>query len=156
MKLRIVAVGSKMPGWVESGYAEYARRMPPELRLELVEIPLAPRRKGETPGRALQLETTAILKAVPERHRMILLDVTGKGWSTAQLAQNLAAWQASGDSLCFVIGGPDGVDATCSDRADECWSLSPLILPHPLVRIVLAEQLYRAWSINASHPYHRG
>ncbi len=153
-------MGGKMPGWVQTGYQEYARRLPKELNLELVEVPLGyrpktQRRKGEAPDRAVELEGKAILKALTRDDHVVALAVEGSVWSTEQLAKNLRSWQVSGNNICLLIGGPDGLDKTCMARANQSWSLSALTLPHPLVRVLLIEQLYRAWSINAGHPYHR-
>ncbi len=155
MRLRIIAVGSKMPGWVQSGYDEYAKRLPGEFHLELVEVPLGARRKNEAPDRAIIGEGEAMLKAIGQGDRVIALEVEGKPWGTDQLARNLRDWQGSGDNYSLLIGGPDGLAQSCIERANISWSLSALTLPHPLVRIILIEQLYRAWSINAGHPYHR-
>lgn len=155
MKLRLVAVGQKMPAWVEAGYAEYANRMPPETRLELVEIPLAQRSKSRAIEKAIASEGQRMLAACNERDRVIALDVRGKPWSTEQLAAQLAGWMQDGRDVALLIGGPDGLSQDCLERAERRWSLSPLTLPHPLVRIVLAEQLYRAVSILKNHPYHR-
>ncbi len=155
MRLRILAVGGKMPGWVASGYQEYARRLPPEFNTELIELPLGQRRKGEPPGRAIKQEGQAMLTALARDDHVVALAVDGKAWSTPRLARNLRDWQSSGDNFSFLIGGPDGLDKDCLERADQRWSLSALTLPHPLVRIMLVEQLYRAWTINVGHPYHR-
>jgi 23S rRNA (pseudouridine1915-N3)-methyltransferase len=155
MKLRIVAVGTRMPSWVEEGFNEYARRMPPELKVELVELPLGQRSKNQPVERAITREGEAMLKAVGSNDGVVALDVPGKPWSTQQLAGQLRNWQESGRNYCFLIGGPDGLAPECVRRADQSWSLSALTLPHPLVRIVLMEQLYRAWSVNAGHPYHK-
>lgn len=155
MRLRILAIGTKMPDWVESGCNEYLKRLPPELRIEVVELPLGKRGKGADIQRAILREGEAMLKAIGERDQVIALEVQGKSWSTGDLAVNLQHWQGSGDNVSLLVGGPDGLAATCLARADSRWSLSPLTLPHPLVRVLLAEQLYRAWSINAGHPYHR-
>ena len=155
MKLRMLAVGQKMPAWVTAGYDEYANRMPPDCRLELTEIPLGQRSKAQPVERAMSVEADKLLAALGERDRLIALDVTGKPWSTEQLATELADWRQDGRDVCFAIGGPDGLAAPVLARAERRWSLSALTLPHPLVRIVLAEQLYRAWSILANHPYHR-
>ncbi len=144
-----------MPAWVQAGYQEYVKRLPAELNIELVEIPMAPRRKGEAPDRCIELEGKAMLKALSRDEHVVALDVRGIAWSTEQLAQNLLNWQGGGNNLSLLIGGPDGLDRRCLDRANQCWSLSAMTLPHPLVRVVLIEQLYRAWSINAGHPYHR-
>ena len=149
-----MALGSRMPDWVESGVSEYSKRMPPEIKLELRELPLARRGKGGNP-QAVTRECDAIRKAHPPGDRLIVLDVTGRSFSTEQLAVELLEWQMSGCNYSLVIGGPDGVDNHLLQQADQLWSLSPLTLPHPLVRILLVEQLYRAWSINAGHPYHR-
>ncbi|MFA5494889.1 MAG: 23S rRNA (pseudouridine(1915)-N(3))-methyltransferase RlmH [Porticoccaceae bacterium] len=155
MRLRIIAIGTRMPGWVVDGFAEYARRMPPELRVELVELPLGPRGKGQAVEKAIAHEGEAMLKAVAPGDGVVALDVPGRPWSTAQLAQQLRRWQESGRPYNVLIGGPDGLAPSCLARAEQSWSLSPLTLPHPLVRIILMEQLYRAHTINAGHPYHK-
>lgn len=154
MRLRILAVGTRMPAWIETGFAEYHKRMPPEIRVELQEIAPGPRGKGQSVERAIQKESDALLKAVGN-DRVVALEVKGGAWSTPKLAQRLQDWQLSGDNWSLLIGGPDGLSGDCRARADMQWSLSPLTLPHPLVRIMVMEQLYRAWSINAGHPYHR-
>ncbi|HLS98647.1 MAG: 23S rRNA (pseudouridine(1915)-N(3))-methyltransferase RlmH [Porticoccaceae bacterium] len=155
MRLRILAVGTRMPGWVTEGFNEYRKRLPPEIRVELVELPLGPRGKGQPLERAMEREGEAMLKAIQPGDGVIALDVPGKPWSTEQLAHQLRAWQESGKNHNLLIGGPDGLPPACLARADQSWSLSPLTLPHPLVRILLIEQLYRAWSLNAGHPYHK-
>jgi 23S rRNA (pseudouridine1915-N3)-methyltransferase len=155
VRLRILAIGTKMPDWVEAGCNEYLKRLPPELRIEVVELPLGKRGKGADIQRAILREGEAMLKAIGERDQVIALEVQGKSWSTGDLAVNLQHWQGSGDNVSLLVGGPDGLAPACLARADSRWSLSPLTLPHPLVRVLLAEQLYRAWSINAGHPYHR-
>ncbi|MFA5548420.1 MAG: 23S rRNA (pseudouridine(1915)-N(3))-methyltransferase RlmH [Porticoccaceae bacterium] len=155
MRLRILAVGTRMPGWVTEGFNEYRKRLPPEIRVELVELPLGPRGKGQPLERAMEREGEAMLKAIQPGDGVIALDVPGKPWSTGQLAHQLRAWQESGKNHSLLIGGPDGLAPACLARADQSWSLSPLTLPHPLVRILLIEQLYRAWSLNAGHPYHK-
>ncbi|WP_379866777.1 23S rRNA (pseudouridine(1915)-N(3))-methyltransferase RlmH [Marinobacter sp. M5B] len=155
MRLRLVCVGQKMPEWVSQGYNEYARRMPPELSLDLVEIPLAHRGKNPDIPRLMQREGDAILSVLGPRDRVIALEVGGRNWSTEKLAGQLESWQLDGRDVSFLVGGPDGLADACRDRADQLWSLSALTLPHPLVRILLAEQLYRAWSVTRNHPYHR-
>ncbi|AMQ90041.1 MULTISPECIES: 23S rRNA (pseudouridine(1915)-N(3))-methyltransferase RlmH [Marinobacter] len=155
MKLRLICVGQKMSDWVSTGYNDYARRMPPELPLELTEIAMAHRGKNPDIPRLMQRESDAILASVAPRDRVIALEVGGRPWSTEKLASHLESWQQDGQDVCFLVGGPDGLADACRQRADQQWSLSPLTLPHPLVRIVLAEQLYRAWSITRNHPYHR-
>jgi len=155
VRLRILAIGTKMPDWVEASCNEYLKRLPPELRIEVVELPLGKRGKGADIQRAILREGEAMLKAIGERDQVIALEVQGKSWSTGDLAVNLQHWQGSGDNVSLLVGGPDGLAPACLARADSRWSLSALTLPHPLVRVLLAEQLYRAWSINAGHPYHR-
>ncbi|WP_166268578.1 23S rRNA (pseudouridine(1915)-N(3))-methyltransferase RlmH [Marinobacter caseinilyticus] len=155
MKLRLICVGQKMPDWVSRGYNEYARRMPPELPLELSEIALSHRGKNPDITRLMQREGEAILSAAGKGDRLVALEVGGRPWSTEQLAAKLENWQQDGRDVSFMVGGPDGLAPECRAQADQLWSLSPLTLPHPLVRILLAEQLYRAWSITRNHPYHR-
>ena len=155
MRLTVVAVGTRMPAWVEEGTGEYRKRLPRELALEFRELPLAQRGKGGQTARALALEAQAMRKAIPARDRIIALDVRGRGLSTGELARQLQNWQMSGDNYSLLIGGPDGIEPDLLQQAELRWSLSPLTLPHPLVRVILAEQLYRAWTINAGHPYHR-
>ncbi len=155
MRISVVAVGTKMPRWVTEGVAEYAVRLPRELRLEWCEIPLARRGKDSRAEQLRQREGEQILKAIPGGDRVIALDVKGKALSTEQLAGELQGWQMSGDNYSLLIGGPDGLSAACLQRAERRWSLSTLTLPHPLVRVLLAEQLYRAWTITVNHPYHR-
>ncbi len=144
-----------MPGWVEQGFAEYHKRFHREVNLSLREIPLAARGKDNHPEQYMLREAAAIRQALPERDRLIALDVRGESWSTEQLAQQLSRWQMDGDNISLLLGGPDGIHPGLLQEADLRWSLSPLTLPHPLVRVVLVEQLYRAWTINARHPYHR-
>ena len=155
MRVSVVAVGTRMPAWVEQGVADYLVRMPRELKIEWREIPLARRGKDRTTGQLRAREGAQMLKAIPAADRVIALDVNGRSLSTEQLARQLEAWQMSGDNYSLLIGGPDGLDEACLQRADQCWSLSALTLPHPLVRVLLAEQLYRAWTITVNHPYHR-
>ncbi len=144
-----------MPDWVEAGYTEYAKRMPRDLVVEMVELPLALRSKNTDIQKAIEKEGEAILAAIGKNEQIIALDVKGKPWSTEQLADNLAAWKMSGDNFCLLIGGPDGLSPAVLQLASIRWSLSPLTLPHPLVRILLIEQLYRACSILQNHPYHK-
>jgi 23S rRNA (pseudouridine1915-N3)-methyltransferase len=155
MKVQLIAVGTRMPSWVQSGYEEYAKRLPKELAPQLLEIPLGNRGKNGSVIEAMRQEGDAILQAVPASSTMVALDVQGKSWSTEQLAEQLAHWRMDGRNLAFVIGGPDGFNPPCLVRADARWSLSNLTLPHPLVRILLIEQLYRAWTILQNHPYHK-
>ncbi|WNO09504.1 23S rRNA (pseudouridine(1915)-N(3))-methyltransferase RlmH [Teredinibacter sp. KSP-S5-2] len=155
MKLSIVAVGTKMPKWVQQGYEEYAKRLPRELTPHLVELAVANRGKNANIEKLKQQESEQILSSLPRQGRVVALDVLGKKISTEQLAKKMADWQMVGDDVSIVIGGPDGLSRECLNHADEKWSLSDMTLPHPLVRIVLIEQLYRAWSILQNHPYHK-
>ena len=155
MRITIIAIGTKMPRWVEEGVGEYSKRMPRELKLEWRELPLARRGKDANAQQLKDREGEQILKSIPGGDRVIALDVRGRALSTEQLAQQLSDWQMSGDNYCLLIGGPDGLSEQCLQRAERRWSLSDLTLPHPLVRILLAEQLYRAWTITVNHPYHR-
>lgn len=155
MQLQIAAVGQRMPGWVNDAWHEYARRMPPGLNLNLREIPLAKRGKNADTKRLRATESRALIEAIPDRAHIIALDVKGQSWSTEKLADRLEGWMADGRDVGFLIGGPDGIDPDILRRAETRWSLGPLTLPHPLVRVVLAEQLYRAWTITQNHPYHR-
>lgn len=154
MRIRLIAVGQKMPAWVTDAFGEYAGRMPPECRIELHELPLAQRAKSRPLERAVQEEGERMLATLGSE-QLIALDVRGKAWSTEQLAAELGQWLQDGRDIALAIGGPDGLDDAVLERAERRWSLSPLTLPHPLVRIVVAEQLYRATSILRNHPYHR-
>ena len=155
MQLLVAAVGQRMPAWVNEAWTEYARRMPPTLSLSLREICLAKRGKNADTKRLTATESTALHEAMPARARIIALDVKGQSWSTEKLASNLEDWMGEGRDVGFMIGGPDGIAVDVMQKADTRWSLGPLTLPHPLVRVVLAEQLYRAWTITQNHPYHR-
>ncbi|PID55164.1 MAG: 23S rRNA (pseudouridine(1915)-N(3))-methyltransferase RlmH [Gammaproteobacteria bacterium] len=155
MRVNILAVGTRMPNWVQQGVNEYHKRMPKELVVNWREIPVARRNGSASPAQLCQREGKRLLESVPKGDRIIALDVQGKAWSTEQLAANLADWQMTGQNVSLLIGGPDGLSPECLAASAQRWSLGPLTLPHPLVRVVLAEQLYRAWSINANHPYHR-
>ena len=155
MHTRIISVGERMPNWVAEGFAEYAKRLSRELPLELVEIKPGARGKGRDPQRAIHDEGQAILAALPRDAQVVALDGRGRPWSSEQLAERLAEWRMSGRDLTFLVGGPDGHAPEVLARADQRWSLGELTLPHMLVRLVLAEQLYRAAMIAAGHPYHR-
>ncbi|GAB3093934.1 23S rRNA (pseudouridine(1915)-N(3))-methyltransferase RlmH [Aestuariicella hydrocarbonica] len=155
MRFKIIAVGTRMPAWVEEGYKDYAKRLPRDFAVEVVELPLGPRGKSSSIEKAMAKEGQQMLAAIPKGDKVIALDVLGKPWSTEKLASNLASWSMENSNYSVLIGGPDGLAADCLARADAKWSLSALTLPHPLVRIVLIEQLYRAWSILNNHPYHK-
>ena len=146
MRVTILSVGHKMPAWIEEGFHEYTRRMPPEVRVELLEL---------KPGRDKDAEGEKLLDAVPSGAMLLALDERGKSVTTQGLSVMLADWMRDGSHPAFAIGGADGLSAAVKDKAAKLISLSALTLPHQLVRVVLAEQLYRAWSILARHPYHR-
>jgi 23S rRNA (pseudouridine1915-N3)-methyltransferase len=152
MRAHLIAVGERMPGWVSDGYAEYAKRLSRELPLQLVEIST----KTRDPARARLEEGAAMLAAIPKGAHVVALDGRGKAWSSEDLAAQLARWRMQGSDLAFLIGGADGLASAALERADQRWSLGPATLPHPLVRIVVAEQLYRAVTQLGNHPYHRG
>jgi 23S rRNA (pseudouridine1915-N3)-methyltransferase len=151
----LLAIGERMPTWVQQGFDDYARRMPPACRLRLSELPAGRRSKNAPIARIRQEETARLLDAVPRGARVVALEVDGRPWSTAQLAQRLDSWLGGGSDVALLVGGPDGMTDRARQQAHECWSLSPLTLPHPLVRVIVAEQLYRAWSLLNNHPYHR-
>ncbi len=155
MKLIVAAVSARPPDWVVAGWTEYARRMPRELPLELVEIKPEPRSSGKTAQAMMALEATRIDAQLPPRCRRIALDERGDAPTTRQLAERLAKWMEDGADVAFIIGGPDGLDPRIKDTADETMRLSSLTLPHALVRVILAEALYRAVSVTKGHPYHR-
>lgn len=155
MKLLVVAVGTRLPDWMNAGFAEYARRMPRELALELIEIKPEPRTTGKTVEAMMAAEAKRIETALPVRCRRIALDERGAAPDTRTLAENLAHWQRKGDDVAFLIGGPDGLDPALKEGANELMRLSSLTLPHGLARVVLAEALYRAHSLQKGHPYHR-
>ena len=155
MKIHLLAVGIRMPAWVTEGYQEYARRMPPDCRLELTEIPAIQRGKNADIKRVLQQEGKKLLSSVPKGSKVVALDVLGKSWSTEQLSKQLGGWMQQGSDLTLMVGGPEGLHSDCLKAASQHWSLSALTFPHPLVRIILAEQLYRAVSLLRGHPYHR-
>ena len=153
--MRLLAVGDRQPPWVDAAFSEYLKRLPREWRFRLDRISTAPRRKGTTVAEAIHDEGTRLLAKTKAAECVIVLDGRGNEWSTRELAAKIDAWQSDGRDLVFVIGGPDGLSDDCLERADTCWSLSRLTLPHGLVRVLLAEQLYRAWSLLGGHPYHR-
>ena len=155
MKIRLIAVGSKMPGWVNEGVADYSKRITRDLNFTLLEVPLAKRSKNQSSDVFKAKEGADLLAQVSSSDLVIALDVKGKSFSTADLAVQLERFRAQGQDIALLIGGPDGLDAACLERADQRWSLSGLTLPHTLVRILLIEQLYRAQSILSGHPYHR-
>lgn len=155
MQIHLLAAGTRLPSWINQGFEEYAGRLPPECKLTLKEIPLGASRRSGDSAKAISEEGARMLAAIPERAHVIALEVNGRAFNTEQLAEKLNRWLQDGRDLALLIGGPDGLAPGCVERAETSWSLSPLTLPHGLVRIVAAEQLYRAWSILRNHPYHR-
>jgi 23S rRNA (pseudouridine1915-N3)-methyltransferase len=155
VKARLVAVGERPPGWVAEGFAEYRKRLSHWLPLDLVEVAPGLRGRGRDVARAMQDEGERVVAALPRQARVVVLDGGGRAWDSPGLAQRMEAWRAGGQDLAFVIGGPEGQAPAVRARADETWSLGPLTLPHMLVRLVVAEQLYRAAALLANHPYHR-
>ncbi len=155
MRIRLLAVGQKMPDWVTTGYLDYAKRLTDDVRLELVELPAAKRTKNSDVDKMKTQEGEALLAAIHPNERVIALEVGGKEHSTAKLSELMSDWLQGGKNICLLVGGPDGLSPEVLKRAESLWSLSPLTLPHPLVRIVVAEQLYRAWTLLKGHPYHR-
>ncbi len=155
MRIHLIAVGARLEAWVNQGYEEYAKRLPADCALQLTEVPALKRGKNFDIQRITREEGQKILAAVPKGARVVAMDVQGKQYSTLELAGKLAGWLQGGRDVALLVGGPEGLASECLARADEKWSLSKLTLPHPLVRIVLAEQLYRAWSVLNQHPYHR-
>ena len=155
MQIHLITVGTKMPSWVQQGYEEYAKRLPRECELILKEIPAGKRGKNSDVARIVKEEGERMLAAIPSGAHLVTLDLGGKLWSTQELAQSLARWQLNAQHVCLLVGGPEGLAEEVKQRARESWCLSNLTFPHPLVRIVAAEQIYRAWSILQNHPYHR-
>ena len=155
MHIRLLAVGERQPAWVDEAFKTYAHRLPPEWRFELKVLSTAARSKKGSAADAVEREGDAILAAVRPGERLVALDERGTQYSTVTLADRLGRWLSGGQDLCLAIGGPDGLSGACLARADERWSLSALTLPHGLARVLTVEQLYRAWSLRAGHPYHR-
>jgi 23S rRNA (pseudouridine1915-N3)-methyltransferase len=155
VKLIIAAVGTRMPGWVETGYAEFAKRLPRDCPMDLLEVKAEPRTTGKTPAAMMVAEAERLRAALPARRRLIVLDEHGEDLTTRVLSERMQKWMQLGDDVAFVVGGPDGLDPTLKAEAHEKIRLSSLTLPHAMVRILLAEALYRAWSLLNNHPYHR-
>ncbi|HEU4531990.1 MAG TPA: 23S rRNA (pseudouridine(1915)-N(3))-methyltransferase RlmH [Steroidobacteraceae bacterium] len=155
MLIRVLAVGTRMPAWVEAGVEDYTRRLGPEVRLEIDELPLGKRTANDKSSRAVAEEGKRMLAAIDPADYVVALDVTGKSLSTEQLAKWLAERLGDGRDVLFLVGGPDGLAPECLQRANLRLSLSAFTLPHALVRVVLAEQIYRAQSVLKGHPYHR-
>ena len=155
MKCRLIAAGTRLPEWVNTGFREYQKRLRAPLALELVEIPVATRRAGENPARAVAREGSNMLAAIGPNDYVVALEVEAPSMTTAALSTWFAERLREGRPIALLVGGPDGLSRECLERADQRWSLSPLTLPHALVRVVVVEQIYRAMSLLAGHPYHR-
>ena len=155
MKLLVIAVGQRVPDWAQTAWADYAKRFPPELRLELKAIKTEPRSGGKTTEQIMTAERQRIEAAIPSGTHVVALDERGSALTTSALAAKLSQWQGQGGDVALLIGGPDGLHPALRQAAHERIRLSDLTLPHAMVRVLLVEQLYRAWSINAGHPYHR-
>jgi len=155
MQIYLITIGQKMPSWVKQGYDEYAKRMPRECELVLKEIPAGKRGKNSDVSRIVRDEGERMLAALPKSCHIVTLDIPGKPWTTPNLSEAMRRWLDSGQDIALLIGGPEGLADSVKQAANQSWSLSKLTLPHPLVRIVVAEQIYRAWSIINNHPYHR-
>jgi 23S rRNA (pseudouridine1915-N3)-methyltransferase len=155
MQIHLISVGNRMPDWIKAGFDEYSKRMPRECELILKEIPSGIRTKNSDLIKTLKDEGERMNSAIPAGSHIVALDVSGRPWTTPDLANNLQRWLEGGKNIALLIGGPEGLADSVKNRAGEFWSLSPLTFPHPLVRVIVAEQLYRAWSILQNHPYHR-
>lgn len=155
MKLIVVAVGVRMPDWVNTAWKDYAKRLPQDCALELIEIKPEPRTSGKTAAQLMAAEARRIEAALPAGCHRVALDERGKDLTTVQLSARLEHWRSMGQDIAFLIGGPDGLDPDLKRQCPEMLRLSALTLPHPMVRILLGEQLYRAWAIMTGHPYHR-
>jgi 23S rRNA (pseudouridine1915-N3)-methyltransferase len=155
MRLLIAAVGQRQPAWADAAYEDFAKRFPPEMRLELKAVKAEPRSGGKTASQLMAAEAQRLDTACPKGARRVLLDERGTRLTTVQLAERMQAWRGEGRDVVFLIGGPDGLDPSLKASADESMRLSDLTLPHAFVRLLLAEALYRAWSLAIGHPYHR-
>ena len=155
MHIRLIAVGDRQPAWVDEAFSAYAARFPRDWKFRLEVLPTARRTKSDKSNRARDDEVGQILAKTRTDEFVVLLDERGRQFTSPELADRLLAWQQDGRDLCFIIGGPDGVTADCRARADITWSLSRMTLPHGLARVLFAEQMYRAWSLQSGHPYHR-
>ncbi len=155
MKLLVVAVGQRQPAWADAAWADFAKRFPVEMRLELAAVKAEPRTGGKTAAQCMAAEATRLVAVLPRGARRLVLDETGQRMTTAQLAERMHFWRGDGRDLALLIGGPDGLDPALKSSADETLRLSDLTLPHALARVLLAEALYRAWTLSTGHPYHR-
>lgn len=155
MRLIIVAVGTRMPAWVSDGFNEFAKRMPRECPMDLIEVKPENRTSGKPPQALMQAEALRIRSVIPKSAKLVVLDEHGEDYTSVRLSQKLDTWRSDGQDIAFVIGGPDGLADDLKTQAHATMRLSSLTLPHAMVRVILAEALYRAWSITQNHPYHR-
>ncbi|MCK4493418.1 MAG: 23S rRNA (pseudouridine(1915)-N(3))-methyltransferase RlmH [Methylococcales bacterium] len=155
MQIHLISVGKKMPNWIEQGYQDYSKRLPKECCLHLKAISAGKRTQKSDTQKIIREEGAKMLAAIPARSHIVTLDVIGKPWTTKELSQQLNKWLESGQNVALLIGGPEGLSDAVKEKSQQSWSLSNLTFPHPLVRVLVAEQLYRAWSLLQNHPYHR-
>lgn len=155
MKINLITIGKSRSTWVDSGFTEYAKRMPKDYQLNLIEIPTIKRTVSANIKQIASAETAKLIAAVPKNNLIIALDEHGKEWTTMELSRKISTWQHERQDISFLIGGPDGLDPTFLQNTKVIWSLAKLTLPHQLVRVIVAEQIYRAWTIINNHPYHR-
>jgi 23S rRNA (pseudouridine1915-N3)-methyltransferase len=155
MKIELLAIGDKMPKWIQTGYEEYAHRLPADSTLQLKQLRAVSRGKNPSIAKIIAEEEKRIISALPNSAHIVVLDVLGKQWSTSELANQMRYWRELGKPIALIVGGADGLSDNLMNQSAQQWSLSKLTLPHYLVRIVIAEQIYRAWSILSGHPYHR-
>ena len=155
MQIDIITVSRKSPTWIEQGFREYVSRMPREMTVKLVEVSPAKRHKSSVRSQIMQDEAKRLLAAIPQSAYVVALDERGSIWDTLQLAAQIRNWQADYAQVALLVGGADGLAEECRARAHAVWSLSRLTFPHEMVRVLLAEQLYRAWTVTVGHPYHR-
>lgn len=156
MKIQLIAIGDKMPQWAKAGFQEYANRMPADMSLELKQVRAATRTKNQSTATIIKEEQKRLQAALPDSNHLIALDVNGAHWSTEQLAEQVNHWRELAKPVAMIVGGADGLSEQLIKQSQQRWSLSRLTFPHYLVRVLIAEQLYRAWTILHHHPYHRG
>ena len=155
MQIDALAIGTRIPDWVDTGVLTYQKRLPGHIRLDFKSLPAATRTRSGSADKSRDIEADRLLKAIPAGAHTIALDERGESWTSVRLAGQLEKWLANYSRVALLIGGADGLAERCKERADGLWSLSPLTLPHALVRVIIAEQLYRAWTLVQGHPYHR-
>jgi len=155
MNISLITIGEKMPHWVNEAYQDYSKRLRQDCQLKLLDLPAIKRTKNADLAKIKDHESDKLIQAIPKGDWVVALEVKGQSWSTEKLSEKMSQWMQQGQHVSLLIGGPEGMNEQCRQRADQLWSLSQLTLPHPMVRVIVAEQLYRAWSIIKNHPYHR-